>query len=203
MQPNHNHDNPYDFLNDPVKQKRSILPAGNSKKQRIIVVVIGVVLLLIIGILLFSILSSSGANPKADLLSVEQQQVELIRVADIAIQKANQSDAKNFAITSKYTITSQQNQIQAIAKKAGVKTTPKLLQAGKNTKTDTALTTAEQNNQFDQTFDILYKTQLLSYRRALEKVRLQLGNKKNQEILKTYEQQIMVLVPDGAAPATQ
>ncbi len=159
--------------------------------------------LFVVGMILFSILSSSGGGPKEDLLSLEQQQVELIRVADIALQKANQPDAKNFAATAKYTIISQQGQIQAIAKKSGVKASPKELQAGKDTKTDSALTAADQSNQFDQTFTVIYKTQLLNYRRALAKVRSELGNKKSRDTLKTYDEQIAVLVPDGVAPATQ
>lgn len=203
MPPTHGHDNPYDFLNDPVKQKRSVIPSGNSKKQRIIIAGAGVAILLIVGIVLFSLLTSSGGGPKDDLLSLEQQQVELIRVADIALQKANQPDAKNFASTAKYTIISQQGQIQAIAKKSGVKASPKELQAGKNTKTDSALTAAEQSNEFDQTFTVMYKTQLLSYRRALEKVRAEVSSKKTRDTLKTYDEQIAVLVPDGLAPTTQ
>jgi hypothetical protein len=201
--PGHGHENPYAFLDEHGKRKRSLLPGGNSKKQRVIIVVGGLLVLLVVGFILYSMLTSSASSPKEDLLSLEQQQAELIRVADIGMQKAHQSDTKNFAVTAKYTIISQQGQVAAIAKKAHFKASTKQLQAGKNTKTDSTLTTADQNNQFDQTFTVVYKTQLLNYRRTLEKVRSEMTGTKTRATLKTYDEQIAVLVPDGTAPASQ
>ena len=195
--------NPYDFLNETPKQKRSMLPSGNSKKQRVLIVILGLGVLLVVGIVLASLLTASSGGTKQDFTTLEQQQAELIRVADIAINKAHQADTKNYAVTAKYTLISQQGPVQVMAKKAGVKVSAKELQLGKNSKTDAALTAADQSNQFDQTFNVLYKTQLLNYRRTLAKVRLELGSKKSRDTLKAYDQQIALLVPDGTAPASQ
>ncbi len=195
--------NPYDFLNDAPKQKRSMLPSGNSKKQRILIFVAGLALLLIVGVIVFSLLTGSSGGTKEDFTSLEQQQAELIRIADIGINKAKQSDTKNYAVTAKYTIISQQGPIQSMAKKAGVKVSQKQLQLGKNTKTDATLTAADQTNQFDQTFSLVYKTQLLTYRRTLERLRTEVSSKKSRDTLKAYDQQIALLVPDGNAPTSQ
>lgn len=201
--PNSGPHNPYDFLNDTPKQKRSMLPSGNSKKQRILIVFMGLAVLLIVGVVLFSFISSSGGGTKEDFISVQQQQAELIRVADIGINKASQSDTKNLAVTAKYTLVSQQSSIATMTKKAGVKVTQKQLQMGKNTKTDARLTAAEQSNQFDQTFSVIFKTQLLTYRRTLEKLRTEVSSKKSRDTLQAYDQQIALLVPDGSTPTSQ
>lgn len=195
--------NPYDFLNDPVKQKRSFVPSGGSKKQRLIIVGAGVLLLIILGLIFLSILGSSNKGPKDDLLSLAQQQTEIIRIATLGQQKANQPETKSLAVTAEYTVMSQQAEIQSLAKKAGVKVGQKELNAGKDTKTDATLTTAEQNNQFDATFTALLKTQLLAYRRRLEKVRTEVSSKKTIQVLNAYDAQIALLVPDGSVPASQ
>lgn len=203
LPPSSGQDNPYDFLNTPAKKKRSLLPTGNSKKQRLIIALVGAVILFILVVVIVGILSSSNQGAKQDLLSLQQQQTEILRVADIGIKQANQADTKSLAVTAKFTITSQQGQVASIAKKAGVKPSKKELAAGKNSNTDATLTAAAQSNQFDQVFTTVLKTSLLNYRRNLEKVRTEISGNKSRATLKAYDDQVVLLVPDEFAPASQ
>lgn len=161
--------NPYDFiLKENPKPKRSLLPGGNSKTTRIIVVLVIVVLLLFLGIILFSALSASNSAGNNDMIGAAQQQQEIARIADLASQKARQTETKNIAIISAETMRSDQLTLTAYLKKNGKKVSTKELAADKNAQTDTQLTQAEQDNHFDSTFTTVLAKEVASYQKSLK-----------------------------------
>lgn len=162
--------NPYDFLSSPQKQKRSLLPTGSSKKQRIMFVVIGLIGLLIAGMIIASVLNSTGSSTKQDLLTAAKQQQELIRVAAIGYKKARGPMARNLAVTTQLTIQSDHVQLQPILKKEGVKADVKTLASGKNLKTDQALTSADQANRFDEALVTSLQSQINEYQKTLKNI---------------------------------
>jgi hypothetical protein len=188
--------NPYDFLQPQGPQKKSLLPRSTSQKQRLLIVVAGAVILLILVAVVFGVISSLGGGPKDTYLSLEQQQAELIRVSDLGSKSAKEPEAKALAITVKYSILSQQAQVQKLAKSAHAPTDAKSIALGKNSKTDAALTTAEQSNQFDKTFLSIMKTSLTTYRKTLAEARIGTKGTKSQATLKSYEDQINVLIAE-------
>lgn len=170
--PNAGGPNPYDFLqtSDPGKKKLiPSLPSGNSKKQRtLIAVVVGFVVLLVIGIIFAVILGSAPSN-KEELLSLAKQQNEIIRVADIGVQKSRDAQAKNLALISKLTLTTDQQPLLTALKAQKVKISQKELTASKDSKNDTLLTNAAQANKFDEVFVELLQSKLATYQQSLKK----------------------------------
>ncbi len=163
--------NPYDFITNPASQpKKKLFPGGNSLTSRLIFIGGGVVILFLIGMLVISLLNSGAKSLKNEYTSLVLQQAELIRVSDIGVEKARQSKAKNLAITTRLSLTSQQPDLLALAKKAGAPTEPKILATGADAKTDTLLTTADQSNQFDEEFTKFIYASLLKYQQSLKNV---------------------------------
>jgi hypothetical protein len=163
--------NPYDFItSSPAKSKKSLLPGGNSRTGRLLIVGAAGIALLIVILVFVSFLNSGSTALKAYYTELTQQQTELIRISTVAGSKARHSDTKNLAITTQYSIASQQTELLSLAKKAGAPTDPKSLALGKNTSTDAALTTAEQANQFDAAFIKELVASLQAYQKQLKKI---------------------------------
>ncbi len=171
MQPIGGQQNPYDFITKsgtPVK--KSLFPSGNSKTRRLIIVGGGAIILIMLIVIVVGLINSGGSALKTDYQSLAQQQTELIRVSGIGRTKARQSEAKNLAVTTQYTLTSQQSDLLTIAKKAGASTDVKVLALGKDAKTDTILETADQSNQFDEMFLKTLLAGLKKYQLTLKKL---------------------------------
>lgn len=178
MQPNQPYDpnasgpNPYDFLQDKPAGKKTLLPSlpsGNSKKQRtIIAVVVGFIVLLVIGTI-FALVFSGAPSNKEELLSLAKQQNEIIRIADIGVQKSRDAQAKNLALIAKLTLTTDQQPLLSALKAQKVKITPKELTASKDSKNDEILNNAVQANKFDDIFIELLQSKLTTYQQSLKK----------------------------------
>lgn len=156
--------NQYDFITNPGKPpKKPLLPTGNSMQARIFIVLGGVLVLLIVGILVATLISSSGKGQKETLLKAAQQQTELIRVSKTGIDNARSPAARNLAVTTNLTLQSDQKALLT-----HVKASQKQLALSKDTKTDIALTTAEQSNKFDEVFTETIQSQLAAYQKTLK-----------------------------------
>ncbi len=163
--------NPYEFITNPSHPpKKKLLPGGNSKIGRLIIAGVGVVVLLMIALIVMSLINSGSTALKTDYQNLVSQQAEVIRISGIGATKARQSEAKNLAITTQYSLTTQQSALLALAKKAGANTDAKSLAASKDSKTDAALTSADQANQFDEVFTKTLTVELQKYQLALKKV---------------------------------
>lgn len=163
--------NPYDFLEDKPKPKKSLipLPSGGSKTQRLIIVGVGAVILIILGMVVMAILSAPGNAATKDLVLAAQQQNELIRVAGIGAKDATSPDTKNLAVNTKATLSSDQPKLQAIVSKSK-KVDARLLALGKDNTTDALLTNAKQSNRFDKVFADILKRELVEYSSTLKRV---------------------------------
>ncbi len=169
--------------------------------QRILILVVGLVILLLLIVGVMSLLNKGGANLKADYLSLAQQQTELVRISEIGVTKAKQSEAKNLAITTKLTIASQQVTTLGLAKKAGTDTATKSLVLGKNSQTDVLLTTAEQSNQFDETFTKTVLASLKTYQQTLKKIRDAADDKSTKTTYGNYYSAVGTLLgPEPTQP---
>ncbi len=112
-------------------------------------------------------ISNSGKGDTQALITAAKQQQELIRVAEIGINKAKTQDAKNIAITTKLALSSQQAEMQAAIKTAGLNP-KKVLTSSISTETDQALTAAEQNNRFDEEFLKVMSESLIAYQKSVK-----------------------------------
>ncbi len=158
---------PYDFLTAPLPDSGKGMAPGD-KKRRIIVVAIGGSILLMLIIVIFSLVVGSGPSNKVELLNLAKQQNELIRVAEIGAQKSREAQAKNLAVITKLSLTTDQQPLINALKAQQLKIGPNDLAGGKNPKTDEALTAAEQANRFDEVFLETMQSQLTIYQKALK-----------------------------------
>ncbi len=159
----------YDFITSPPPApKKSLIPkADSSKKQRIIFVVLAVLGLILIFTILYAVLTSGSKTNTQQLVTVLQKQQEIVRVAAIGAQKAGDAPAKNFAFLAKLSVTTQEQGINSYLKKNRIKT-DKLINGGRNTKTDQQLATAQDNGRFDEAFIQVMRDSLTDYQKALK-----------------------------------
>jgi predicted metalloprotease len=156
--------NPYAFLfEEQKKSKKFRVPSGGSRNQRIILVVGVVIIVMFLAFVVMTILGQAGQNNRQQLMSIAQQQAEVIRVADIGATKARDAQIRNLAKTTSQSLTSNQTALLAEYKKNGLKLGTKELAANKSATTDTLLNNADQSNNFDTIFMQELKKELSAY----------------------------------------
>lgn len=161
--------NPYAFLYEqPKAKKSSLLPSGNSTKQRIIYVLAALIVLVFVAMLVISFISSAGKENTANLKIVVTKQAELIRISNIGVAKSKDQTTKNLAITTSLSISSSQASLLALLKKSGINITPKDLALGSKSATTTLLTNAEQANNFDEVFVKELQKEISEYRSSIK-----------------------------------
>lgn len=171
----------YDFLQNTPKPKKRILPGGNSKKERIIIFGGGLALLLILFIIVSSVIGSLN-KPKTELLlTVVQDQQEIIRVAEMGVKKSKGSASLNYSANLLETVKT--DQTATIKLLSGVKLNNKLLGARLNSKTDDKLNSAEQTNKFDEVFLETMHSILTTYQKDLKTAHSQIESKKTRVVL--------------------
>jgi hypothetical protein len=187
----------YDFITNPQKPpKKGLMSGGTSKKQRILLVIVGLVSLLILFMLTISLLSRSNKASIAQLTTVMQQQVEIIRVSDIGTSKAGSERAKAIANKTHLTIATQQRELQSTVKARKIEIPYKELSKGKNPKTDQTLNTAAQNGRFDDAFIQTIRTSLEEYQKSLKSAHSASNSKSIKDKLNTDYKQVTLLLED-------
>lgn len=187
---------PYDFImnSGATPQKKGLLPSGMSKKQRILIVAgAGLALLMIFGIV-FNLLFNRPDPTLGASLKMAQQHTEVLRVADIGVKKARSSTTRNLASTVKLSMQSSEDKIVAIASK-GRKIAAAQLNSAKDLKTDEALTTADQNNRFDEAFTETIHTQIRAYLAQLRTVYQASKSKEDKKVLDEVHNQLNKVLP--------
>lgn len=174
----------YGFIYNPqTPAKKSWLPSGGSKKSRLLIALGGVLILFILGMIVSSVLSSSDKALKNDILSALQQRAEIVRIAELGTKDAVDSETKNLAVSTELTLTSNEEALLAIAQKAEVDTSDKIIKLGLNKETDKALSDAKQVNRFDETFSEIIRAQLNEYRATLQRIYEASNNETNKQNL--------------------
>lgn len=156
----------YDFIFNPEQQKKK-LPLPGGKKGRIITVAVIAAVLITAGSILAGIISNAGKADTEALITAARQQQELIRVSKLGIDKAKTGEAKNIAVTTLLALESEQDDMQAAIKTAGLNP-KKVLVGSADVKTTQALTAAEQNNRFDEEFLKIMTASLTAYQKSVK-----------------------------------
>lgn len=164
--PNGNGKPDYDFIFNPEQPKKK-LPLPGSKKGRIITVAVIVAVLITAGSVVAGIISNAGKADTEALVTAARQQQELIRISKLGIEKAKTGEAKNIAVTTLLALESEQDDMQAAIKTAGLNP-KKVLVGSADTKTTQALTAAEQNNRFDEEFLKVMTASLTAYQKSVK-----------------------------------
>lgn len=183
----------YDFLRDKPASKKSLLPSGGSKMQRIVLALVGLALLFVIGVIFMNILNAPGRAAANDLLLAAQQQEELIRLAGIGEKDATSPDTKNLAVNAKLTLQTDRLKLQAIVNKSK-KLDERILAQGRDSSTDKTLAAAKQANRFDEVFTSTLKKELLKYQQTLKRVYDNSNNQTNKQVLAEQYSHVKLLL---------
>lgn len=162
--------NPYEFITSPAQPpKKNIfsLSGGSSMKKRVLVVLGGGVVLMILILLLSSFLGGGGTT---GLLSIAQQQNELVRVATEAGPVSTQQTTQNLAINIQLALTTNQQQLTSYMAKHGQKVSTKQLALTKSNSTDEQLKTAQSVSNYDPVYLQITQNGLTQYMQNLKTV---------------------------------
>lgn len=176
--------NPYDFIVNPNQSgpKRPGLPGGGSKFGRIAVVAGGAVLLLILLVAVKGLLSTSSI-PAKSFTALAAQQQELVHLGSSGMQNAQSGSVKNFALTARLSITTQQADLFTYLSNNGVKLSKKDLAKTLDTQLDAQLTSAASASNFDSTYTSIMKTELTNYQHSLQQTYNQTKGPKGRAML--------------------
>lgn len=194
--------NPYDFImNDNNAPKRGMFSWLNnsSKNARLAIFVGGLVALLIIIIMFVSLLSSAGKSQTESLISLAQEQAEIVRVANIGVEKANSQDTKNLASTALSNMESAEFQTVSLLASNGHKLDTKKLALKQSSETDSQLEEATNNNSFDETFTKIVETQLKAYRLHVQSLYGTSKNDIEKSILSSQFSSVSIFLSSGTA----
>lgn len=158
--------NPYEFIINPATPKRQSFFNTQSLGKRVAVIGGMIVVLIIIASIVMSALAPKDIT--TDLIKIDQQQEEILRVAGNALQQANSQDLKNFLTNTEATVTTSQVQVNQYLADHHKKVSPKVLSLGKDTNTDTLLTNALAANNYNQVALQTLITQLQTYATQLQ-----------------------------------
>lgn len=204
MQPQQN-SGQYDFFMNPENApKRSLLPSApggdSSFGKRIVVILGGAVLLLIVGVVISSLLSGGGGNTSR-LLTVAEDQTELVRVATLGTTSATATTTQNFSQSCALSIQSAQLQLTSfISSHGGGKPSSKTLALKQNSATDTALSNATASSSFDATYTSIMQTQLSAYKNDLNTAYKNANNSSEKQLLSSDYNDAQLLVQELNSP---
>lgn len=191
---------PYEFLNAP-KQKRKLLLVNGSFKQRLLVVVGGGIILIIAVYVLGSLLKG-GTSGTDYLISMAQQQNELVTIATAAESNTStqQQTTKNLAINVELGLNSEQNQLIAYLKTIGVSVSSKVLNDTNSTALNNTLTTAQSSGNYDAVFIQVVTNELNTYVQTIKTAFSKTHNATGQNLLsKDYQAANLLLQQASSA----
>lgn len=196
MQPDQNPAPDYNFIMSPNTSPRKSLFGGASKKQSLLIKLAAAGIVLMLLLLIISTLFSGGGSPTEKMISLAQQQTEIIRLADKGASDATKSEIKNYATTVQLSIITSQKELTKIITGNGGKADAKTLALGKNSKTDDELTAAKQANRYDEVFNEILKKHLSTYQEDVKEVFDQTSSKNDKAVMSGLFNRAKVLTSD-------
>lgn len=160
---------PYDFFmeNQPRKpiNPKGLLPNKLPGNKFVWIGAAAVAALLLMTV---TALFAPKADPKLSLIAVAVAQTETLRICTKGDQEAKLQPTKSFAINCSLVQTTERRELTAALSKVGIKTGEKVLEQGKNAKSDQQLSSAKSSSAYDETFKEVAKSQLTSQSRAIK-----------------------------------
>jgi hypothetical protein len=185
--------NQYDFIMGSPNAPKQPFSFKNGPSNRLFFLVIIGAAVLIIPFIIYMMLFAGAPDNKAQLTKLVQQQTELIRVSEIGLKQSRDNAARNLAKTTSLSVSSDLASLKASLNSQKVKTPAKLLNGGKNTQTDQLLTTAGQNNRFDEAFLKELQEELTAYQKSIKSAYEVTTNKKLKDTLSVQYKNASIL----------
>lgn len=213
MQPNQPYQAPhppeYGFIMDPAKPPRRGLPqlSGGSPMVKIAVILGGILVLLILFVIIRGIFSSGGGNTAA-MITVAQDQQELVHLSTNALEQLGNQEAalstanQNFTTTTQATMTSAQSQLLTYLKNNGIKVNAKVLTQSISTTTDQQLKSASTNSTYNSTYKQVMTDKLKDYQTDLQQAYKAAPGPKGRELLNQQYDGAGLLLQQLDAPSS-
>jgi hypothetical protein len=186
----------YDFImNNEGKGKiKASLPRLNPRLNKIMLGVAG----LFIIIILLSVVSSSGGKANSvQLLSVAQDQAEILHLVVGASQQPDISTSnQNFVATTDLVVSSSNNSLLTYLQKDGYKFSQQQLNFRISKTIDSEISTAETAGTFNQTFASIISSQLSSYMNDLNKAYNVTSGTHGKALLVSDYKQVKLLIKE-------
>lgn len=190
----------YDFfLNPPPPPKKPLINLGASSLTKRIVMAVGGIVGLIIVVVILSSLLGNHTN-FVPLISVAQDQNELIRVATEGVTKASIQTTENLASNIELTLTTDQLHLLDYLTTNKQTVSSKVLDATKDSSTDQALTTALAESNYDTVFIQTMQSGLTNYYNAIKSA-YQTAGSKGKALLKQDAASDKILINQANAAA--
>lgn len=194
--------NPYDFITQsPQKPKKSILPQGNSPKQRGIFAAILGFGLLILGIVFFFILTGGGPSMQP-MIELAQTQNEILRITDGASRDIKSADVAEFNQNANLTLRSDQQQTVAYIAKVEKAPNAKVLALKQSSSTDAKLKEAAAAGRYDETYQGILYNQLKAYQGEIQTVYKSASGAQQKELLQKLYNNATTLLKNQKPPTT-
>ncbi|MDO8591861.1 MAG: hypothetical protein Q7R60_03005 [bacterium] len=156
-------------------------------------IILGGVAGLLLLIVLYSLFFGGKTTNADQIFSVAARAQEIARVSTLAQTGSQNTDTKGLAATTSEVLASQEQQLKSYLKSSRIKVDTKKLAAKLDKTSDTALATAKQNNNYDQTYFSYLKTNLVSYQSDITSANKSVG-KKAQAILSAAYASVQTLL---------
>jgi hypothetical protein len=189
-----NQNDQYDFILNPQKPPKQPLKIfkGNGMVQRAVIVGAGLVFLIVSIVFIMSFLNRTSNAQAQKLIELAQTQQEILRVAETADDKINDSELNRTRLITLITTRSAIKDTAEALGKRGKKADEKLIAKGQNPNNDKILTDAEQNSRFTEAYEALFKQQLDSYLLQIKSVH-DSGSASEKESLAALYEQVQIL----------
>jgi hypothetical protein len=188
MQPNQNN---YDFILNPQQNSSRGPSFLQDPKQRMIVSVLFVLVVITLVIVVFSAITSIGRQDNSDLRSLAAQQSSLVALSAYGVETSSSLSTRTESITLQTLLTSDLSATQTYLAQNGITLNSDQL-AGLDADVETALTNAQVENRFEQTYNQLLNDQLTNYRAALQAAINNTSGPNREQLLNTAATNIIV-----------
>ena len=156
----------FDFIMNPEQQHRSS-GGGSSFAVKLLVIVGALFVVMILAVVVMNLLGGGGGTNKTALLSVAQDQTEIIRLADSGLESSVGQANKNFAVNLKLATSTQKTDLLTYMDSKGIKPKDKDLGLKQSASNDTVLANAKSSSTFDSAFKSVMRENLLTYQKDL------------------------------------
>jgi hypothetical protein len=190
----------YDFITNPEKFKPRRV-AGNSMMSRILLVGVGLILLLV-GFGFIKGLVTGGGNADAMLHVVQNQKAVLHLVTDAGQVPAISTPNRNFAVTAKLVVGSDEGQLISYLTKQKQKLPANKLNLKISNTVDKQLANALVSSTYDVTFQSVMKSQLTTYQTALNVAYQKTKGPVGRKLLKAQYDSAGLLLQQLVTPAS-
>ena len=183
------------------RQKKKFGIGGLDPLVVKIIFILGIAFAVIVVMAIVVNLAAPKRLGNADLISLAQTQQEIIRVADAGNAGAVRQTTKNLAITTEYTLRTQQAALLDTLAKQGVKVKDKELGLKQDASTDLKLKEAQQTSTYDTTFSQIIEDELRSYANNVSALHDRTASESQRDFLSTNFTQAQLLI--SQVPYTQ